>query len=188
MFFLVSGVAAFLLRFDFNIPASEFPHLVLGIVVWLTVKSAAYRLLNLDRGWWRYISVHDVARLATANLGGSALSCLALICFTHNGFPRSVYMLDFLVCLGITAGARVTARLAFESRLQNTGKTKRTLIYGAGAAGVALLREIHQNPALPYKIVGFIDDDPTKTGGLIHGVKVFDRGTALPSIVPSQNI
>jgi len=45
-----------------------------------------------------------------------------------------------------------------------------------GDAGVGLLREIHQNPALPYEIVGFIDDDPAKSGNFIHRVKVFGNG------------
>jgi FlaA1/EpsC-like NDP-sugar epimerase len=143
----------------------------------------------LDRGWWRYVSIRDVARLAAANLAGSVFGCLALLGLAPEGFPRSIYVLDFLVCLGMTAGARVTVRLAFEfSRLPNLGTKKRTLIYGAGAAGVTLLREIHQNPALAYEIAGFIDDDPAKAGRFIHATKVLGNGAALPSIVASQTI
>src|ERR1019366_7503495 len=83
----------------------------------------------------------------------------------------------------------VTVRLAFEfSRLPNLGTKKRTLIYGAGDAGVTLLREIRQNPALAYEIVGVIDDGPAKAGRFIHGAKVLGNGTALPSIVASQTI
>jgi FlaA1/EpsC-like NDP-sugar epimerase len=103
--------------------------------------------------------------------------------------PRSIYVLDFLVCLGMTAAARLTVRLAFEfSRLPNLGTKKRTLIYGAGDAGVTLLREIHQNPALSYLIVGFIDDGPAKVGRFIHGTKVLGKGAVMPSIVASQAI
>jgi FlaA1/EpsC-like NDP-sugar epimerase len=72
--------------------------------------------------------------------------------------------------------------------LPNLGTKKRTLIYGAGDAGVTLLREIHQNPALAYEIVGFIDDGPAKAGRFIHGKKVFGNGAALPSIVASRTI
>src|ERR1039458_3352070 len=135
--FLISGIAAFLLRFDFSIPASEFRDLMFGLAVWLIAKSAVFRWLELDRGCWRYVSIRDVARLVAANLVASALGCLALLWFGLGGFPRSIYFLDFLVCLGMTAGVRLAVRLSFEfSRLANPGTKKRTLIYGAGNAGV----------------------------------------------------
>ncbi len=74
------------------------------------------------------------------------------------------------------------------SRLPDPGARKRTLIYGAGDAGVTLLREIHQNPALCYEVIGFIDDDPAKPGGFIHRVKVLGSGASLPSIVRSHAV
>src|ERR1700690_3563033 len=69
--FLVSGVAAFLLRFDFSIPASESRYLLLGLAVWLIVKSAVFRWLELDRGWWRFVSINDVMRIGFGNFAGS---------------------------------------------------------------------------------------------------------------------
>ena len=187
--FAVAGVFAFLLRFDLSVPTQYWPHLLAALCVWIAVKVLVFHSLGLDRGWWRYVSIRDVARLAVANLAGSALGFLALLWFAPSGFPRSIYFLDFLLCLGMTAGARLAVRLAFEfSRLPNHGTAKRTLIYGAGDAGVALLREIHQNPALPYAVVGLVDDDPAKTGRFIHRTKVFGNGAALPSIVASQAI
>jgi FlaA1/EpsC-like NDP-sugar epimerase len=185
----VAGVLAFLLRFDFIVPAPYWPHLMAALCVWVPVKVLVFHFLRLDRGWWRYVSIRDVTRLAAANVVGSVFGCLAVLGLAPEGFPRSIYVLDFLVCLGMTAGVRVTVRLAFEfSRLPNLGMKKRTLIYGAGDAGVTLLREIHQNPALAYEIAGFIDDDPAKAGRFIHGAKVLGDGAALPSIVASQTI
>src|ERR1035441_5368666 len=185
----VAGVLAFLLRFDFSVPPQYWPHLLAALCVWVPVKVLVFHFLRLDRGWWRYVSIRDAARLAAANLAGSVFGCLALLGLGPEGFPRSIYALDFVVCLGMTAGARVTVRLAFEfSRLPSLGAKKRTLIYGAGDAGVTLLREIRQNPALAYQIVGFIDDAPAKAGRFIHGERVFGNGAALPSIVASQTI
>jgi FlaA1/EpsC-like NDP-sugar epimerase len=185
----VAGVLAFLLRFDFSVPPLYWPHLLAALCIWVPVKVLVFHFLRLDRGWWRYVSIRDVARLAAANLVGSALGCLALLWFAPQGVPRSIYVLDFVVCLGMTAGARLTVRLAVEfSSLANRATAKRTLIYGAGDAGVTLLREIHQNPALSYQIVGFIDDDPAKAGRFIHGTKVLGKGAAMPSMVASQAI
>src|ERR1017187_9384651 len=161
--FAAAGVLAFMLRFDFAVPVVNQPHLLAAFCVFVPAKIFAFYFFKMDRGWWRYASIRDVARLAAANLAGSVLGCLVLPWFTPQSFPRSIYFLDFMLCFGMTAGVRMAVRLAFEfSRLPNLNARKRTLIYGAGDAGVTLLREIHQNPALSYEIIGFIDDAPAK--------------------------
>jgi FlaA1/EpsC-like NDP-sugar epimerase len=187
--FAVSGVFAFLLRFDLSMPPQYWPHILAGLSIWIPLKVVVFSSFGLNRGWWRYASVRDVVRLAAANLIGSALACPALLCLAPSGFPRSIYILDFLLCLGMTAGARLAVRIAAEfSRLPNFRAARRALIYGAGDAGVVLLREVQHNPALSYEIVGFIDDDRAKVGRFIQQVRVFGNGAALPQIVSSQNI
>jgi FlaA1/EpsC-like NDP-sugar epimerase len=187
--FLFSGISAFLLRFDFAIPKEEHGHLRLALCAWVIAKSIVFPFFRLDRGWWRYVSVPDLVRVASANLAGSALGGAVILLYAPHSFPRSIYFLDFLVCFLATAGIRLGARIAFElSRTQNRSEKKRTLIYGAGDAGVSLLREIGQNPALAYDIAGFVDDNPVKAGSLIYRAKVFGNGEMLPSIVKDQHI
>ena len=187
--FLFAGISAFLLRFDFAIPKAERAHLLAGLCVWVIAKSLVFQLFRLDRGWWRYVSVPDLLRVAYANLAGSALGGAGILLFAPRGFPRSLYFVDFLVCFIATAGVRLAARMAFEfSRTQHRSENKRTLIYGAGDAGVSLLREIRQNPALAYDVAGFVDDNPVKTGAVIYRAKIFGNGEALPSIVKAHGI
>ncbi len=187
--FLFAGVSAFLLRFDFAIPKEHRAHLWAGICIWAIAKILVFQLFGLDRGWWRYVSVPDLLRVAYANLAGSALGGAGILLFATRGFPRSLYFVDFLVCFVATAGVRLAARMLFEfSGTVNRSEKKRALIYGAGDAGVSLLREIRQNPALAYDVAGFVDDNPVKTGSLIYRVKVFGNGEALPSIVKAQGI
>ena len=61
---------------------------------------------------------------------------------------------------------------------------RRVLIYGAGDGGELLLRELLNNRSLKYSPVGFIDDDPGKTGKLIHGLKVYGSNGDLTTLVP----
>jgi FlaA1/EpsC-like NDP-sugar epimerase len=187
--FLAAGSCAFLLRFDFAVPRDHHAHLLAGICAWALVKAVVFHLTGIDRGWWRYVSVPDLVRLVAGNALGSGLACLALLAFAPAGFPRSVYILDFLLCLTMTAGVRLAVRLAFEfSRVQNGAPRKRILIYGAGDAGVTLIREIRKNPSLAYEVIGFIDDDPDRAGAMIHRVKVLGSGEALSSIVRTYAI
>jgi UDP-GlcNAc:undecaprenyl-phosphate GlcNAc-1-phosphate transferase len=66
--------------------------------------------------------------------------------------------------------------------VSQSGTGRRVLIYGAGDGGELLLRELHNNRALKYLPVGFIDDDPAKQGKLIHGLKVYGGNGALPAV------
>lgn len=188
VFFVFGGISAFLLRFDFSIPSQYHAHLWLGLSFLVAAKILVFQALGLDRGWWRYVSVPDLLWLGLGNLAGSALACMAILIFAP-GFPRSIYILDFLLCSILTAGVRLAVRVVFElSRQPNSGTRKRTLIYGAGSAGMILLREISHSPSLPYQLVGFIDDAPEKCGRMIHRAKVFGNGHDLPRIAQDQQI
>jgi FlaA1/EpsC-like NDP-sugar epimerase len=187
--FASSAIIAFLLRFEFTIPAQEVRHLQIGILVWAVVKTSVFILMGLDRGWWRYVSVGDLGRLATANLLGSALAA-PLIYSLSSSFPRSIYAIDLLVCILCTAGVRLSARVISEFATTNGGpnRQKRCLIYGAGDAGVALLRELHQNSSLGYEVRGFLDDNPQKAGVRIQGASVLGDGAALERTARLQNV
>ena len=69
--FAVSGITAFLLRFDLSLPPREMAHLVYALSVWVVVKIIVFRIAQLDRGWWRFMSLDDLPRLAMGNLLGS---------------------------------------------------------------------------------------------------------------------
>ncbi len=46
------------------------------------------------------------------------------------------------------------------------------IIVGAGKAGELILKDIQAHADYPFKAVGFVDDDATKQGNEIEGVKV----------------
>jgi len=179
--FVLSGVAAFLLRFDGAVPAAHLVHLAWAVPVWVAVKVLVFGVCGLDRDWWRFVSVDDVIRIGFGNTVGSVFSFVALRWLAPPGFPRSVYLLDMVICFLGTSGVRVAIRMIRESceHRARPEPAQRTLIYGAGRAGVALLREIRANRRLPYKVCGFVDDDPEKAGLVIHGAKVLGSGQSL---------
>jgi FlaA1/EpsC-like NDP-sugar epimerase len=188
--FVLSGLAAFLLRFDFTVPAFYFKYFIWALPIWLIVKAVIFRVCGLDRGWWRFVSVHDVFRIGAGNLLGSSASAVLILTLAPRGFPRSLYILDFLICLLVTSGVRVFTRIVQDSLHDGrvTAGEKAVLIYGAGAAGVTLLREIRSNAALHYRILGFVDDNPQKRGIVIHGTKVLGSGTAMAALVLKHKI
>ncbi len=186
----LANLLGFILRFDLTVPFQYRARLLAGFCFLVTPKILAFHFFKLDRDWWRYASMSDLARLAAANLAGSIFGCLALHFLGPRGFPRSIYFLDFLVCFLLTAGVRISAQLVFEYfRMPVPSMAKRTLVYGAGDVGATLVSEIRRNPALlPYEVIGFIDDDRAKQGCRIHGVTVLGSGLTFPSLVASRSI
>ena len=180
---------AFLLRFDFSLPASQTPLLYRGLVLAIVLKTVAFHFGGLDKGWWRFVGVRELYEVFLANVGGSGLftvSCLLAFGFR---FPRSVYFVDFLLCFLTSAGARFAVRFYYEAVASEVNKNggKGLLIYGAGQAGMTLLREILANPALGYQVIGFLDDDPNKRGAMFMNMPILGAGRDAPRIVDRRN-
>jgi len=180
---LCSAVLAFLLRFDLRLPVFYRPMLILAAAVWIPVKLTSFKLLGLDRRWARYVSLADLVRLTLSNLIGSFVGLVILLAVKHGEFPRSVYAIDFLLCVMLTAGLRVSVRVASESNRARhpSPNRKRTIVYGAGTAGASLLSDLRQD-ALKYDVCGFVDDNPQKLGLVLQGVKVLGNGNDLDEV------
>ncbi|MDP9170378.1 MAG: polysaccharide biosynthesis protein, partial [Acidobacteriota bacterium] len=185
---LFAGVLAFLLRFDFSIPPAFLPALGWAAAVWLVVKLAAFKTLGLDRRWARYSSISDLLRLTVSNATGTSASLIVLL-LLRAGVPRTIYVIDFLLCVTITAGLRVGVRVAAElgrPHFATLQDRKQTIVYGAGSAAATLLRDLRLNPALPYDVCGVVDDDRRKADLVLYGFKVLGSGDKLPEIAAKR--
>lgn len=180
-----SLMIAFMLRFEFSIPKTELALLAAGLWIVLAAKLPVFWFARFDRGWWRFVGIADLYNVLIGNILASVLFSAISIFWFGFRFPRSVYIIDFLLCFLTTAGLRFSVRLYYESVARELSKegNKGLLIYGAGAAGVTLLREIRSNPSLKYRIVGFLDDSSTKRHAVVMGVSVLGSGREASLIV-----
>jgi FlaA1/EpsC-like NDP-sugar epimerase len=189
--FATAGGISFLIRFELNLPAANVEHLLWALPIWVLTKAIVFRLLKLDRGSSRFISVPDLLRLGLGNVLGSAISALMIILLAPRGFPRSIFLLDLLLSMYGTAGVQLLARILRDvasGRMTRRGG-KRVLIYGAGTAGVMLLREFRANARLAcYEVRGFVDDNPHKVGMFVLRLPVLGVGADLPAIAARHRI
>jgi FlaA1/EpsC-like NDP-sugar epimerase len=152
----------------------------------LAVKISVFYLAHLHTASWRFAGIPELWRVFMANVAASScFTLVTLLWLGPGGFPRSVYLVDFLVCFLGSGGAQFAVRAyneALASRGQRHG-AKGVLIYGAGAAGRMLVREIHSNASLGYHVVGFVDDDHTLRGSTVMNVPILGGGRDVASIV-----
>jgi FlaA1/EpsC-like NDP-sugar epimerase len=180
---------AYFLRFEGAIPGKELGHFEITLPYVLGFKLLTFLMFGLYRGMWRYTSLLDLFNILKAATTSSAGIFLGVL-FMHSffGFPRSVFIIDWILTFAFIGGIRVAIRLLlaekdkdfeavrqmipFRPVIKSTKFKKRLLIIGAGDAGEKMLREVRDNPRLNYEVVGFLDDDPKKKGKRIHGVPV----------------
>ncbi len=192
--FFFSLFGAFLLRFDFSI--GDWWQKYFFPVFWFIVamKFFVFRHYGLYRGWWRYVGMRDLF----AALKASWVSTALFLGFVYimrtvgmympgrellGGWPRSIFLLDLMLTIGMVSGVRILVRFYYEEwRPIAKEGLKRLLIIGAGSAGETVLRQIRRTPVEQYDVVGFVDDDPTKTHLLIHGVAVLGSLSRLETI------
>jgi FlaA1/EpsC-like NDP-sugar epimerase len=133
--------------------------------------------------------MRDGILLAAANTCGSALAVLGLAAGTGARFSFSILVLEWLLCQFLILGVRVAVRARSELARGHGGEgCRRVLIYGAGRAGLALLREIRDGGELRYEVAGFLDDDPLKAGSLVQMAPVLGNGGALAGLVRPHSI
>jgi FlaA1/EpsC-like NDP-sugar epimerase len=180
-----SLVTAFLLRFEYAIPRAELANLRGGLAIALGLKLVVFYFSRAERGGWRYSGIADLYQLLRANLIASAGFTIGTLAVYGGAFPRSVYCIDFLLCFLAMAAARVGVRMYYESAQapSATAPTKNVLVYGAGSAAMALLREIRSNPAIGWQVRGLVDDDPRKAGLTLMGIPVVGCGRQVSLIV-----
>lgn len=186
----LSVVWAFQLRFDYNVPAVYRNELYFALLVWPIIKMGVFFGFGLSSGWWRYVSLPDLIRLTVANLAASTAVTMVTLFTRPAGFPRTIYLIDFLICLGLTSAVRISRRVTLElsASFLRDRSAGRTLIYGAGDAGVSLLRELRSNSSSAYHPVGLLDDNPSKLGAIIQGVTVLGTGKQLSEIARKYKV
>jgi len=185
---VLSLTAAFHLRFDFAMPASQAPILRRAILIAILAKLPAFDFAGFYRSLRRFVSIPDLYSVFIGNVAGSTFFAAGAIFWIGPGFSKSIIAIDAIICFLLTALIRFSVRIRLELFREHTGKARTgILIYGAGAAGAELIHEIHSNRCTRYSVRGLLDDDPSKQGAIVLGIPVLGTGRDAFSIVQRLN-
>lgn len=182
---VIAFVTAFVLRFDGAVPRYAAEALRAALPWAVAAQTAAYAAFRLNQGMWRYIGMWDCVKIAGSAATGAILFGLMNVVYLGIGVPLSIYVLAPLLQTLFLVGSRLAKRLTHE--VKSVSRGKRLLIFGAGDAGEMIVRDMKYNPYYHYTPVGFVDDDPLKTGRRIHGVRVLGTSAALPGIIANHH-
>jgi FlaA1/EpsC-like NDP-sugar epimerase len=190
-----SFVLAFLLRFEFEIPPFYWARLPMWLASLLAIRIVVHWYVGLFHGLWRYSGTRDLINMLKASTASAALFVVAIMFFGPKGFPRTIFVIDWLVSIMLVGGLRFGIRTIREiaataatAALDTQGR-KKILVVGAGDAGEMLMREMTRaQHARRYDPVGFVDDNRAKHGERIHGVPVLGPIAKVSELVEKHGV
>lgn len=185
---VVAVFFAFILRYeDVEISTELLREVVYYTGIYYAI-SIAFKNIQIS---WSYTDSYDVFKLITIHIITLILT-IFFYSILREDYSRQVLALTFLFSLVIQLLMRMFFRMnrqykyGFLKPKHENGK--RTLIYGAGEAGVMLARESKLNKNFSYNILGFIDDDKKKQGIYINGIKVYGNKKTIKHYVQKLKI
>jgi len=184
----------FLLRFDFNIPSSYLQPVVLFNIlgVSLVARLAMFYYFGLYKRLWHYASLDELKMIVVATTLSSGLIGTYFFLNPNIVYPRSILGINWALTILFIGGMRFSWRLWRErkkkAKFTREKPEKNILIYGAGDAGEMVIRELKKHGELNYNVRGIMDDDLSKQGMEIHGIKVLGGRQQLKDIVKGKKV
>jgi FlaA1/EpsC-like NDP-sugar epimerase/lipopolysaccharide/colanic/teichoic acid biosynthesis glycosyltransferase len=122
----------------------------------------------------RYISYHEIKGVLKGVTSGTILLLLIYYVFRAFHYSALTAAIDWLCLIMLLSGLRFGLRFYWDSahRKDDERLKKRILIYGVCDEGDAACRAFTSRRDLPFEILGFIDDGPSKYGKVMNGKKV----------------
>ena len=147
-----------------------------------------YFILKIYNNSWRFSGTSEYMSLVALSTSTTILSYIFRI-FLRLETKSSLYFETWIIFTFLLIVSRF---LMFLTRMKgitrSDANSENVLIYGAGEAGVLLVKESRINPNFPYRIVGFLDDNPNKKGGKVYGLKVLGGLEDVEKIVEKNDV
>mgnify|MGYP004729920601 CR=1 FL=1 len=145
------------------------------------VAIGVFRLFKMYSSMWQFASVDDVMRIAGASLCTVLLHVFGMFLCGFS-MPRSLPAINFVLLFLLTCVSRLSPRVVRNILKRAKGRTnlRRTMLIGAGEAGSTILNEFQTSIHSRNNVVCIIDDDPSKVGQYLHGVRIVGTREAIP--------
>jgi UDP-GlcNAc:undecaprenyl-phosphate GlcNAc-1-phosphate transferase len=166
---------AYRLRFagDDNALVQFIPFYTATLPVVIGCQLAGLYVSGLYQRSWETFGLRDLAAMARGILLGMLLYAVpSSYLYRSVGFSYGVSIIDALLLSVAVLATRVSFRMMNLVAATRSKRSRRVLVYGAGAFGQLLVREMRANPDWQMNPVAFIDDDPMKAHRWISGVPV----------------
>jgi FlaA1/EpsC-like NDP-sugar epimerase len=187
---IFSFLVATALRLNFRYEELHLEVFIYHFVFLLSIRFITFLYFKTYSGIIRHTSIEDAVLILKTIFTGTAVAAiisLAIRYFLHVEtliyVPISILVIDFFICLFLMVSLRFMVKKFYESFINEFKPAVGVLIYGAGYSGLLTKNVIQNDRGINYQVLGFIDDNDSKVGKTIAGIRVFNLGEALDKFV-----
>lgn len=192
-------IFSFLLRFEFAIPQKLWREAFLQMLAVVFFQYLVLHISGISKFIWRYISIAElkifVKAIIFAALPFIIFRLVNLELLSEFSVSLSIIIMDSIFAFGGLVGVRILRRSLYEryekrqiSANNLSSDRKRTFLIGAGRAGQIAAREIMGRGDSNFEVAGFIDDDRSKLGKVVLGVRVCGLTKDLPQLAEQMDV
>lgn len=193
---LFSFQLAVIIRLNFDLSSLDPQQVFEQTLFVLSTFAIGFFIFHSFSGVVRHTSVADAVRIMkSTSLSSALLVAINIIEYKIIKQPTSVLIVPLSVIIinyVFTSFLLVTSRFIFKAVYQtlfDRGRSKvNVLIYGAGSAGMLTKNTFAQDKNTFYNVIGFIDDNPSKQGKVIEGVKVYGASVLDSEFVEKKEV
>lgn len=189
---IAASMLALVVRFEGNYTAIPRAYIVKSLQyapVIIIVTAVVFYGLRLYSSLWTFAGAPELINITFA-CALSALAQMTVMVLFDVRMPRSYYILYGVALWMLVFLSRFSYRgiRTLIKRQESGAATSRVMIVGAGAAGNLLVKEIRNSNHVSKRVVCIIDDDKSKEGSYLHGVKVMGNRQNIPDLVKQCQI
>lgn len=180
-----SVVFANFLRFNFDVELVSTHGLIDDLLLIIITNSLFFYILKTYEGIIRFSGFAEAIRTTTALFASFLLLVFVNLIMLAIGkqvlVPTSILIINLLTGSFLMVAYRLLVKTWYKASI-SMGSKVNVLIYGGEIHGSQLKATIEQSNNQQYRVLGFIDDDPSYVGKTIDNIKIFSFEQARQSI------
>ena len=190
---IMNSYLALIVRYKMDgntVPVEDLTSVNTYLLINIVTTMVIFLLLNLYNRVWSYASLYEALLVCAAAILSTAFQAFGMS-LLYLTVPRSFHLFYFFFLTMTTLITRFSYRIlhALQRGIsKNTNRPINTMVIGAGEAGNIIITEMKTSKHLNRNVVCVIDDNPSKTGKYIRGVRIVGDRTKIKEAAKKYDV
>ena len=190
----LSFLFAYVIRFNFDLNKIPWEEVFWNSANFIIISTLYFFIFKSYIGIVRHTSIVDAVKIFQAvtsiAVTMAIISTIDLKYFSGHHFqvPLSVIIVFYLFALFSLIFTRIFIKLLYNSYVRKELGVINVLVFGAGQSGIITKNTLITSSVSAYKIIGFIDENDSKIGKSIEGIKVYPPSEITKEFVDKRKI
>lgn len=190
---IVNSYLALIVRYKMDgntVPVEDLTSVNTYLLINIVTTMIIFLLLNLYNRVWSYASLYEALLVCAAAILSTAFQAFGMS-LLYLTVPRSFHLFYFFFLTMTTLITRFSYRIlhALQRGIsKNTNRPINTMVIGAGEAGNIIITEMKTSKHLNRNVVCVIDDNPSKIGKYIRGVRIAGDRTKIKEAAKKYDV